>query len=216
MELQTLKASTRETTGKGHARRMRSSGYVPAVLYGGAAEPVSVRVETREFQRLLHAGRGEHAIIQLDVQDNPAASGPALLKEVQRHPVRGDLVHADFQRISLDERITTLVSVVLTGRAAGVAEGGVLDLMMREVEVECRALEVPEHLELDVTELGIGDSLKVSALTPPANVAIVSDPERTVVAVHASRLAVAEEAGAEGEEGAAEPEVIGKKEEEGE
>lgn len=215
MELQTLKASTRETTGKGHARRMRSSGYVPAVLYGGTAEPVSVRVETREFQRLLHAGRGEHAIIQLDVQDNPALSGPALLKEVQHHPVRGDLVHADFQRIRLDERITTLVSVVLTGRAAGVAEGGVLDLMMREVEVECRALEVPEQFELDVTELGIGDSLKVSALTPPANVTIVSDPERTVVAVHASRLAVAEGAAAEGEEEAAEPEVIGKKEEEG-
>lgn len=212
MELQTLKASTRETTGSANARRMRRSGNVPAVLYGGGGEPVDLYLETRAFTRLFHGKRGEHAVLQLDFAENPGLSGPALLKEVQHHPVRGDIIHADFQRISLDERISTSVTLVVTGRAVGVAEGGVLDQLLREVEIECTALDVPDAIEVDVSGLGMGDTLRVSDLTAPPNVTIVTDPERAVVAVHAPKL-VAEEAAPEGEE-APEPEVIGKKSEE--
>lgn len=213
MELKTLKANSRATTGSANARRLRREGFVPCVLYGGNGEPVGLQLEAREFSRLLHAGRGEHAIVQLDVQDNPSLSSPALLKQVQHHPLRGDATHADFMRISLDERITTQVQVVVTGRAPGVAEGGVLDLVMREIEVECRALEVPEKVELDVSALGIGDSLHVSDITLPAGVTMISEADRMVVAVHASRLSAATEGDEEGEK-PAEPEVIGAKKEE--
>lgn len=213
MELKTLKANSRATTGSANARRLRREGFVPCVLYGGKGEPVGLQLEAREFARLLHAGRGEHAIVQLDVQDNASLSGPAMLKQVQHHPLRGDATHADFMRISLDERITTAVAVEIVGRAPGVAEGGVLDLIMREIEVECRALEAPEKVELDVSGLGIGDSLHVSDIVLPAGVEMVSEADRMVVAVHASRLSAAAEAGEEGEK-PAEPEVIGAKKEE--
>jgi large subunit ribosomal protein L25 len=213
MELKTLKANSRATTGSANARRLRREGFVPCVVYGGNGEPVGLQLEAREFARLLHAGRGEHAIVQLDVEDNPSLSGPAMLKEVQHHPVRGGATHADFMRISLDERIVTQVTVTLVGRAPGVVEGGVLDLIMREVEVECRALEVPESFQLDVSALGIGDSLHVSDLVVPEGITLVSEPDRMVVAVHASRLSAAAETTEEGE-AAAEPEVIGGKKEE--
>lgn len=217
MELQSLKASTRTETGSAHARRLRRQGFVPAVLYGGDGEPVGLRLEARALNRLVHGRGGEHAVLQLEFEDNPALSGPAMVKEVQHHPVRGEITHADFLRISLEERIVTVVPVVLTGRAPGAAEGGILEHILREVEVECRALDVPDSLELDVSTLGIGESLRVSDLTAPANVTIVTDPERAVAAVHAPRV-TAEEAAPEAEGEAAEPEVIGKKaeEEEGE
>lgn len=209
MELQTLKVGKREGTGSGPAGRMRRAGSFPGILYGGGQDPVGLQLDLREFSRLVHGRGGEHAIVQLEVADYPSLGGPAMLKQVQHHPVRGQVIHADFQRIRLDERITTLVPVVLVGRSPGVAEGGVLDQMLREIEVECRALEVPAELSVDVSALGMGDSIRVAAVTAPENVTIVTDPDRTVVAIHAPRAVVEAEAAAEGE--TAEPEVIGQK-----
>jgi large subunit ribosomal protein L25 len=214
MELQTLKVQIRHGNGKGKARQTRREGYVPGVVYGGGKDPVSVRMNARDFFRLTHGRGGEHAILQLEVEGDAAQSGPAQLKAIQRHPIRGQAIHADFLRISLDERITTMVPVQIEGRAPGVVEGGMLEVVLREIEVECRALEVPEALILDVSELELGQSLPVSALVAPENVTIVTDPERTVVSIHAPRVAEEAAEAAEGEE--AEPEVIGKKEEEGE
>ena len=208
MELQTLKVSTRDGLGKEAAKKVRQMGRVPGVVYGGEGEPVSLTMDLREFSRLIHGRGGEHAIVQLDVENDPPKSGPAMLKAVQHHPVKGEAIHADFMRISLEERITTVVNVVLTGRAPGVVEGGVLDQLMREIEVECRALEVPESISVDISGLAIGDSIHVAALVVAGNVTIVSDPERMVVAVHAPRTAT--EGEGEGE-GPAEPEVIGQK-----
>lgn len=195
MELQTLKAATRAERGKGAAGRDRKAGQIPGVLYGGGGDAVSLKLDAKEFDRLVHSG-GEHAIVQLEVEDAPKLSSPAMLKSVDHHPVRGDILHADFLRIRLDERITTLVSLELVGRCKGVVEGGVLDFQLREVEVECLALEVPEKIEVDTSELGIGDSLHVEQITAPPNVTIVTDPTRSIVAVHAPRVvkSAAEEA----------------------
>lgn len=196
MKVETLRVATRQDTGKGAAYRLRQTGQVPAVLYGGNAAPVSLRLDRREFEQLLHRHTSEHALVQLEVADGPELSCPALVKAVAHHPVRGDIVHADFQRIRLDQRITTMVPIVLTGHAVGVTqEGGIMDHQLRELQVECLALEVPDQIEMDVTELHIGDSLHVADLVAPANLAIVTDPERTVVAVHAPRVvrAAAEE-----------------------
>ncbi|MBX7257255.1 MAG: 50S ribosomal protein L25 [Candidatus Hydrogenedentes bacterium] len=207
MELKTLKVNIRQGKGKGPAGRTRNGGDVPGVLYGGGTDVLHVTVNTREFGKIIQGG-GEHAIVQLDVQGDASLSSPALLKEVQHHPVRGHVLHADFLRIRLDERITVLVPVVLTGQCKGVVDGGVVDHQLREVEVECLALDVPASLTLDITELGIGDSCHVDKLVAPEGVSIVTDPGRAVVVVQAPRTVRAEGA----EEGAAEgaePALVG-------
>lgn len=197
MDLRTLKVSTRDDVGKGALGRIRRSGEVPLVLYGSDKAPITLKVEMRDFVHLVHGRGGEHAIVQLEVENQPELSGLALLKDVQHHPVRGHVIHADFLRIRLDQRITTLVPVVLTGHAKGVVEGGVLDHQLRELEVECFALEVPTGIPADVSELGLGDSLHVAQLVAPNNVRIVTEPDRTVVAVHVPRVVKVEEVAVE-------------------
>ncbi len=210
MELQTLNVATRPASGKEKARKVRKAGAVPAVLYGGGQDPVSLIVNLRTFETLIHRARGgKHAIVQLDVDDNVALNTPALIKAVQYHPLRGAPTHVDFLRIRLDEKIVTLVPVRLVGQAPGLVDGGVLDLQMREIEVECLALNVPDEVVVDVSGLHINDSIHVSALQVPPDVAIMSDPERQVVAVHPPRVVkevVEAAAGAEAE--GATPETI--------
>lgn len=218
MELSTLKTTTRDGLGKGAARRLRAKGWVPAVLYGGGEDPLSLALDSSDFIHVMHAHAGEHAVVQLEVTDNAALNHPALIKSVQHHPIRGDVVHVDFLRIRLDQRIQTTVPVVLEGRSPGVIEGGLLDHQLRQIEVECLALEVPEVFAVDISSLNIGDSLHVSDMPKPEGLDILTDAQRAIVAVLAPRLAAAEEE-AEGEEeaaegAAAEPEVIGKKAEE--
>ena len=188
MELQELQVTTRPGKGTGPARRVRVKGDVPGIVYGGEGEPVQLQTNARAFHKLLHAAAGEHAIVQLKFSDDPSFDSPAILKEIQHHPLRGHVVHADFMRIRLDEKITTSVQVKLVGNPVGVVNGGVLDVQLREVEVECLALEVPDSIELDIGALDIGDSLHVNALVPPAGVEIVTEAERTVAAVQAPRV----------------------------
>ena len=216
MELQALKVATRRTVGKGEARRTRRTGVVPAVLYGGGQNAVSICVNQRAFETMIHHGRGgEHAIVRLEVEDAPNLNTPALLKEVQHDPLRGGVVHADFLRIRLDARIETVVPIRLVGQAPGIAEGGVLDHQLRDLEVECLALEVPEEIVVDVSGLHMNDSIHVSQLTVLSNVTVLSDPERPVVAVHPPRvIKEAVEVTPEAAEAAAEgPEVISERKE---
>ena len=217
MELQTLKASTRQPRGKGAVRKIRATGALPGVLYGGEGGSVPLALDLHQFELLVHGRGGEHAIVRIEVQDKPELSTPALVKAVYRHPTKETILHADLFRISLDKRITTLVPIRLVGQPVGVVDGGVIDYQTREVEVECLALEVPEHIEVDVSGLHIGQSIHVGQLQAPENVTIMSDPERPVVAVHAPRAVKeevpAEAAVVEGAEAAeaAGPEVITEK-----
>lgn len=223
MELLSLKASTRAGGSKGAARQARAKRLLPAVLYGGAQEPVPLTLDLHQFELLIYGRSGEHAVVRIEIEDNPKFDTPALLKAVQRHPARGNILHADFLRIRLDERIETVVPVRAIGHPVGVVEGGVLDQSLREVEVECLALEVPEEITIEITDLHIGDSIHVEQLAPPENVKILTDPDRPIVAVHTPRAlkeaAPEEEAEvAEEEKEEAGPEVIserkGKEEEE--
>ena len=205
MQLQTLKAATRATGAKGKVRQERRAGNVPGVLYGGDGGPVTLAINAREFVKLIQTG-GSHAIVQIDVANDSAASGPALLKDVQYHPVRGNAIHADFQRIRLDERIVTLVPLNFVGHCKGLVDGGVLDYQVRELEIECLALEVPEKIDVDITDLGIGDHLYVSSVVVPEGIGVVTAADRSVVACHAPRAIKEETVAAEaapGEEGAA-------------
>lgn len=211
MELQQLSVSLRESSGTALARRARLRGFVPAVIYGEGKEPVHIEISAWTLSNLLQGKLGEHALVQVDVTENPELNGPAMIKAVQHHPVKGDVLHADFLRIRLDEKIHTFVPVRLEGQAKGVVEGGLLDHQRREIEVECLALDVPEFFLVNVSELEIGDSVHVSDLELVEGVKILTETSRVVVAVHAPRVVeeeVAEELAegelAEGEEAPAE------------
>jgi len=214
MELQTLDARVRTNRKKGAARKERAAGRIPGVIYGEGQEAVSISLDGREFTRLLHGAGGEHAVVELKMENAPDKGGPAMLREVQHHPLRDDVLHVDFQRIRLDRKIVTYVPIHLEGKAKGLTEGGVLDYQLREVEVECLPVDVPEYLELDITELEIGHSLHVSDLKAPDKVTLITEPERAVVTMLAPRVTVEEEEAEE--EGPAEPEVVGEESGEGE
>ena len=197
MDIQTIKVATRTETGKGAARRRRVKGEIPAVVYGEGAESLPIVINTKAFGVLLHGGQGEHAIVQLEVEGKPDLGGPSMLKDVQHHPIRNQVMHADFQRIALDKVIQTHIPIKLVGCCVGIVEGGVPDQHMRELNIECLPLEVPEHFEIDITDITIGGRLHVSDLVTPEGMRILTEDDRTIISIHAPR--VVEEAVTEGE-----------------
>jgi large subunit ribosomal protein L25 len=204
MELQHLDVNPREAAGSNEAGRERLRGNIPVVLYGGEGDAISLMVNRKSFEQILHGPAGEHAVLQLVVTGNTDLNTPAIVKAIQHHPIKGWITHADLMRIRLDVKIQTFVPIILVGRPQGVAEGGLMDQQLRELEIECLALEVPEQLEVDVTHLAIGDSLHVSDLTVPDQLTVITESDRAVAAVLAPRLATEEEGG----EPAAEEEVV--------
>jgi large subunit ribosomal protein L25 len=217
MATASLSATPRSATGKGAARSLRRDGQVPAVIYGHAREPQPLAINTRELERLLERISAASTVIDLSVDGRTART---LIREIQRHPFKRSIVHIDFQELVAGETVTVNVPLVVVGAAAGVREGGVLDQVMRELSIEVDPANMPNHIDVDVSELTIGHSIHVRDLRLPSGVTVLEDEDATVVVVSAPK-AVAEEtpAAAEGEgEASAEPEVIGrakKDEEEG-
>ena len=193
---------TRERLGSSEARRLRRTGVVPGVLYG-SGEPVAICVDERELRRALTGAAGLHSILDVEV-DGTGASHASILKEYQVDRVRGGVTHVDLQEVRLDQTITATVTVQLIGgdEAPGVKEGGVLSQPLREVEVEALPLEVPEHIDLDVSSMAIGDSLRLVDLAPMEGVTYLDDPEETVLASVGlpTRVEEPEEVTEEGEE----------------
>jgi large subunit ribosomal protein L25 len=177
-----VKLEVRERTelGSAESRRLRRAGMIPGVLYGrGAVHPIVV--PERELRRALGGPGGLHTILDVVVEGD-GGTHPAVLKEYQRDPVRGIVTHIDLHEVRLDRPIQTAVSVALMGEPAGVKEGGVLQQVTREVNVEALPMKIPEHLELDVSGLGIGESLRVADLTAVPDVTFLDDPDETVLA----------------------------------
>jgi len=197
-----LIAQRRAASGKGAAGRIRREGLVPAVVYGLETESVPVSVKARELGAILSSERGANTLITLEID---GASQLALARQIQRNPIKGTLVHVDFVRVRADQTIQAEVAVHLTGDAEGVARGGVLEQLLYTVTVDARPADIPNSLELDISEVQIGGSVRVSDLTVPAGVSVRNEPESVVAMISAPR--VAEEAaaveGAEGEAGAA-------------
>jgi large subunit ribosomal protein L25 len=206
-----LNCSIRNQAGTGAARKLRASGVVPGVVYSKGQETQTVGVLERELIRLLHAHHGRAGLVSLAVEGNTGEPIPAVLKEMQRDPVSRRILSVDFQQVSLTERMRTEVAVRTVGIPAGVKVGGVLELVLHEVEVECLPTALPEALTVDVSALDVGDSLPVSALQVPEGVSVVTPAEDPLVTVLAPKV-TAEEAAAEAAAVAAaeEPEVIGR------
>src|SRR5215217_2271672 len=202
-----LSASARQEGGKGVARKLRSGGRVPAVVYGHGREPQPLSIDTRELEKLLDHIAAESTVIDLDIDGKGSKT---LIREIQRHPFRRQILHVDFQELVAGEKIIVRLPIVLVGIPDGVRmDGGVLDQTMRELEVEVDPSNIPNHVELDVTKLVIGSSVHVSDIPLPEGVEVTEDPDASVCVVSAPRAAVEETAAAATEgETAAEPEVI--------
>jgi large subunit ribosomal protein L25 len=174
----TLSISPREISNSRATRRLRRSGQVPGILYGGGADALPFTVDERELRHAL-AARG--AVVELE---HDGSATPAVLKDAQRHPVRGQTLHVDFLRVRLDVAIHAVVALELVGAddAPGTKEGGVLEHVTREVNIEALPTDIPERLELDVSQMEVNDTLFLSSVTAPAKVTILDDVEETVVA----------------------------------
>lgn len=176
-----LEVLPRESRGSAESRRLRARGIIPGVLYGGGKNAHPFSVEERELRRVLTGGHGLHAILDV-VFEGQKTAHHAVLKEYQLDPVRPRLLHVDLHEVRLDQPIHAQVAVELVGESPGVKEGGVLTLVSREMNVEALPMEVPDRLELDISTMTIGDSLRVSDIPAPEGVTLLDDPE-TVVAI---------------------------------
>ncbi|HEY1204555.1 MAG: 50S ribosomal protein L25 [Bryobacteraceae bacterium] len=218
-------AEPRASRGKNESRRLRQRGLIPAIVYGAFQAPVAVAVSPKEVERILHSKTGHNTIFDVNIQNSDTT--PAMVVDWQYDPVKDTLLHVDLKRIDLTKVIQVSVPVLTQGEAKGVKQqDGLLELVTREIEVECLPDDIPGHFTVDVTELMMGQSIRAGDIAMPATVKLVSAPENVIAHVVALRIveeekpaeaapeaAVTPEAGATA---AAEPEVIkkGKKEEE--
>ena len=200
-----LGASARTNSGKGAARALRREGRVPAVVYGHGREPQSLSVATRELEKLLGQISFGSTVIELDLDGQGTRT---LIREIQRHPVKRNILHVDFQELVAGERISVRVPLVYVGVPDGVrVGGGMLDQVLHDVEVEADPASIPNHIDVDVTGLQIAQVLHVGDLPLPPGVSALDDAELTVCLVQAPRV---EETTAEEAPTGAEPEVIRK------
>jgi len=176
-----LEVKDRESRGSAEARRLRRGGLVPGVLYGRGKTPHAFCVDQRDLRRALSGPSGLHAILDV-VLEGQKAEHHAILKDFQQDPLRGGVTHVDLHEVRLDQPIQAQVAVHLVGEPRGVTEGGVLSQVNREVRVEALPMSIPEHLELDVSDMGIGDTLRLADLPPREGVTYLDDPEEVVLA----------------------------------
>jgi large subunit ribosomal protein L25 len=216
MAISSLNGEQRTGTGKGFVKKLRVAGRIPAIYYGRGEQPIALTVNAKEVETLIHGAASANVIVDLTVAGAAAADRKALIREIQRDPVVGNILHLDLQHISLTEKITVEVPIELIGIPIGVKDGGgILEHVLREVEVECLPTDIPAHLEADVTALNIGDSLHVSDLKAE-RVTILTEADRPIATVVPPTILEEAAPAAEGEV-AAEPELVsGKKEEESE
>lgn len=206
-----LKARQRADTGKQVAKALRRDGGLPAVVYGSGESPTPLTLDYREFEGFLRKTRGESVVINLEIEG--MEDKKALLRDIQRDYLRNQLLHADFQQIRMTDRITTEVSLVMIGEPVGVTrDGGVLDQSLRVIEISCVASEIPEHLEVDISSLSMGETIHISDLSFE-NVEIVTDGEVAVVSVLTPMAEEPEEEEVDLEQ--EEPEIIGQTREDG-
>jgi large subunit ribosomal protein L25 len=196
-----LQVKERESRGSADARRLRREGYIPGVLYGRGKQPQTICVPERDLRRVLTGQGGLHAILDVVVEGRQTTHA-SILKDYQQDPIRGHISHIDLQEVRLDQPIQASVTVQLVGEPAGTKEGGVLSQVQREINVEALPMEIPEHIDLDVSGMAIGDTLRLVDLAPIDGVTYLDNPEETVLATVTlpTRVEEPEEVTEEGEE----------------
>ncbi len=208
MEQFELNATVRKTTGNSPARELRRGGQIPAVLYGPQTESVLLSVNIKELEQILKKGNIGSIILNLVIQNGKKITKPAMIKELQSHPVSGSFLHIDFYEIDMQRKINVMIPVVTRGKAQGVELGGLLQIVRREIEVLCMPGDIPAAIEIDITDLDIGDSVHIEEIPLGDNIELAADVNFTVVTVLSPKVEEVEEEEAEealeGEEEAAE------------
>ena len=175
-----LKATARDGRGKGPARRLRTEGKVPGVLYGHGVEPVAISLSSQDLLHFFHATHGAAMVVDLEIDGTVHLAIP---REIQRDHLRGRYVHIDFLEVRRDEKVRMSVEIHETGEAPGVKTGGVIEHHLREVEIECLPGDVPEQITADVGELELGDMLRLADITAPSGVTFLTDLTTPVISV---------------------------------
>ncbi len=207
MKQVSMDAAVRTETGKGAARRLRRAQQIPGILYGQGTEPVALSVNRHEFQKMLFVSAGERVMFTINLTgENTGGTRMALLKELQRHPVNDQIRHVDFYEVAMDQTVQVEVPVVPVGEAVGVkVSKGVMELIQREVSIECLPLDIPNEIEVDISDLDVGDVLHAGDIKPAEGLKILDDPGTTLITIGAAAVeAVEEEEMEEVEEGEAE------------
>ena len=188
-------------TGNNPARSLRREGRIPAVLYGPKTKPILLSVDSKEFEQVVKKSTIGSVLLNLMIQNGNTESRPAMVKELQTHPVTQRFLHVDFYEVDMQRKIKVMVPVVVRGKAKGVEEGGLLQIAHREIEVLCLPTEIPESFEVDVSDLDIGDAIHLEDIQAVGNIEIVAEANVTVVSVLAPKVEVeAVEEIVEGEE----------------
>lgn len=207
MEQVQLVAESRELPTKGKNRRLRNTGKLPAIVYGKGINAMPIAVDYREFGKII-ATHGSNVLITLKMLGGDQT---VMVREIQKHPIKGELIHVDFMKVALDEKIETVVPIVFKGDAEGVRQGGVLQHQLRELTIKALPTRIPEHIEVDISGLKIGESLKVSSISVPDDLEVLNDGEEVIALVLAPKAA---EEAEEPAEGAKEPELVTKEKDE--
>ena len=196
-----LAALPRNTTGSPAARRLSAEGHIPGVIYGQGMTPISVTIERRELRLALSGPAGSNTVLSLEVDGK---SYPAVVKDMQRHPIRRTVAHIDFLQVNMNEEITVSVAVHIVGESKAVAaEGGLVDAAVDTIEVSCTPNNMPNAFEIDVTEMQPGDVIRLADVPMPKGVTALGDPEMPIVTILITSAAEAEADVAEAAESAA-------------
>ena len=189
MELIELKTNIRTTTGNGPARRLRQAGQIPAVLYGPETESVLLSVNISDIDRVLKKGRIGQVLLNLVIPNNGETSTKTVMvKELQLHPVSRNFLHIDFYEVAMDRKIMVNVPVTTTGKAKGVEIGGILQIIRRELEIQCLPLDVPKSIEIDITDLDIGDSIHLGDISRQSEIEFLDDENFTVLTIVSPKI----------------------------
>lgn len=180
MEQIRLEAEIRKGKGKGQARSIRRLGMIPGIIYGHKQDPLLIQLQPRSIKQLFRSG-GENVLVNMDIKGSGTES--VMLKEAQFDPLTRSIIHVDFVRVSLEEQITTHIPISLVGTSPGVKEGGILEFLLRELRVECQVGKIPEHIEIDISSLNIGDQIRVGDIKLDEDMVIHDDPATTIVVI---------------------------------
>jgi large subunit ribosomal protein L25 len=178
-----LQTTVRKTTGNSPARSLRRSGHIPAVLYGPKTDPVLLSVNIKDLEQVFKQGNVSQVILNLVIQNGEKITKAAMIKELQTHPISGNFIHIDFYEIDMKRKIKVMVPVITKGHAVGVENGGMLDIVRRELELLCLPGDIPEAIEIDISDLDIGDAIHIEDIPLGENIEISADVNLTVVTV---------------------------------
>ena len=199
MEIAKLTAQTREAVGKGQARSLRREGRIPGILYGSGIDNIKLSVEASELEKMFNSPGYSRGLINLNIKGGKPYSKTVMVKELQVDPVKAHYLHLDLHEIRMDRKISTTVYINTVGVPKGVEEGGILQIIRRELEVYCLPANIPEQIDIDVSNMEVGDSIHVSEIAVEGDVEIPYEVDFTVVTLVSPKMEIEEEAGEEGE-----------------